>query len=325
MLTRNDKKLIIYMPAYNEAQTIQQVIQSLPEKIAGISEIEVLVVNDGSEDDTAALARALNATVISHHKNLGLGIAFQNAADYALSANADILISIDADGQFHSKDIPAILAPIQNAEAEMVTGNRFMNGKPENMPWTKYWGNKQVSKILNFLSKSNFQDVSCGFRAYSREALYQLNMFGTYSYTHEVILNLAYKGVPITEVGIDVSYFPERKSRVATSLYKYAYNMGKIILRTMLDYKPLYFFGNLGLLNLFVAMLFIGFMLVNYFISGAFTPYKAFGFIGLGFAVFGTLILFIGLVADMLNRIRMNQDRILYRIKKDKNSTSKRP
>lgn len=322
MPKRKDKKLIIYMPALNEAKTIQKVIDSLPNKLEGIDEIEVLVVDDGSEDQTAELALELNAEVISHHQNLGLGIAFQSAVNYMLSTDADILVSIDADGQFNPGDIPALIMPIQTAKAEMVTGNRFMNGKPENMPWTKYWGNKQVSKILNLLLTSNFQDVSCGFRAYSKEALYQLNLFGTYSYTHEVILNLAFKGLPISEVGVEVSYFPERKSRIASSISKYAYNMGKIILRTMLDYKPLYFFGNLGIINIFIAVIFIGYMLIHYFLTGAFTPYKSFGFIGLGFAVFGILVFFIGLVADMLNRIRMNQDKILYRMKKDKNSKS---
>lgn len=315
--SQTPNKLIIYMPALNEAKTIQEVINSLPKELDGIDEIEVLVIDDGSQDRTAELAKALDATVLSHHQNLGLGIAFQTAVDYMLNTDADILVSIDADGQFNSLNIPDLIAPIQSEKAEMVTGNRFQNGRPENMPSMKYWGNKQVTKILNFLLKKNFQDVSCGFRAYSREALYQLNLFGTYSYTHEVILNLAFKNLPIAEVSVEVTYFPERKSRIASSISKYAYNMGKIVLRTMLDYKPLYFFGNLGLLNIVVGSFFVAFMLGHYFLTGEFTPYKAFGFIGLGFAVFGLLILFIGLVADMLNRIRMNQDKILYRLKKD--------
>jgi glycosyltransferase involved in cell wall biosynthesis len=312
------EKLIIYMPALNEAKNIQQVIASLPKHLEGVNEIKILVIDDGSTDQTAEQAREMDAHVISHHKNLGLGKAFQSAVNYALENGASILVSIDADGQFNPENIVDLIAPIQKQKAQMVTGNRFSNGKPKNMPRTKYWGNQQVSKILNAISKTYLQDVSCGFRAYSREALYQLNLFGRYSYTHETILNLAFKGLPILEYPIKVKYFSDRESRIASSLLKYAFNTGKIIFRTMLDYKPLLFFGNLGVLNLFIASIFIGFMLIHYFITGAFTPYKSYGFIGLGFAIFGLIILFIGLVADMLNRIRMNQDKILYELKKNK-------
>lgn len=312
------EKLIIYMPALNEAENIQQVIRSLPKTLENVGEIEVLVVDDGSTDNTTSLAREMNASVISHHKNLGLGIAFQSAMNYALNNDANILVSIDADGQFDPKNISDLIAPIQKGFAHMVTGNRFSNGKPQNMPWTKYWGNNLVSKLISRISINRFEDVSCGFRAYSREALYQLNLFGSFSYTHEVILNLAFKKLPILEYPIDVKYFLDRESRIASSLLKYAFNTSKIILRTLLDYKPLYFFGNLGLLNLLVAFLFTGYMLIHYFLTGAFTPYKSFGFIGLGFGIFGLFILFIGLIADMLNRIRLNQDRILFELQKNK-------
>jgi hypothetical protein len=263
----------------------------------------------------------VNARVISHHKNRGLGIAFQNAVKYAVNTGADILVSIDADGQFNPGDIPGLISPLLSGTCHMVTANRFASGKPKNMPRSKYWGNKQMSKIVNVISGVNFSDVSCGFRAYSREALYNLNIFGAYSYTHEAILNLVYKGLTIAEHPIEVKYFPERKSRIASNLIKYTYNTSKIIFRSMLDYRPLFFFGNLGFLCLLIALIFVGYLLGFYFTTGAFTPYKSFGFIGLGFGIFGLLILFIGLVADMLNRIRLNQDRILYRMKTQANSS----
>jgi glycosyltransferase involved in cell wall biosynthesis len=309
-------KLIIYLPALNEAKNIKSVISSLPTKLEKVKEIEILVVDDGSTDKTAELAHEMKAEVISHHKNLGLGNAFQTAVKYALNNGANMLVSIDADGQFDPANIPDLITPIQMGQAHLVTGNRFGNGIPKNMPRVKYWGNKQVSRILNTLTKNKFQDVSCGFRAYSKEALYQLNLFGSFSYTHETILNLAFKGLPIEELPIEVNYFSDRESRIASSVSNYAFNTGKIIFRTMLDYKPLIFFGSLGVINLIIALFFVGYMLTHYFITGEFTPYKAFGFIGLGFGIFGILILFIGLVADMLNRIRLNQEKILSELKK---------
>jgi hypothetical protein len=183
----------------------------------------------------------------------------------------------------------------------------------------KYWGNKQISRLIRIVSGQELQDVSCGFRAYSSEALYHLNLFGSFSYTHETILDLVYKGFSVMELPISVKYYPERKSRIVSSISGYAFNTSKIIFRTMLDYKPLRFFGTLGVLNLLIGFVFVGYMLGNYLLSGAFTPYKSFGFIGLGFGVFGLIILFIGLVADMLNRIRINQDRILYTLRKGNN------
>ena len=315
-------KAIIYLPAFNEAEKIEQVINSLPRELSNVGKIEILVVDDGSIDDTVLIAHRVNAKVISHHKNRGLGIAFQNAVKYALDNDADILVSIDADGQFDPNDIPALISPLLSNKYHMVTGNRFYSGRPKNMPKSKYWGNKQVSKIVSLVSGVKFTDVSCGFRAYSREALYNLNLFGVYSYTHEAILNLVYKGLTIAEHPIEVKYFPERKSRIASNLIKYTYNTSKIIFRSMLDYRPLFFFGNLGFLCLLIGLLFVGYLLGFYFTTGAFTPYKSFGFIGLGFGIFGLLILFIGLVADMLNRIRLNQDRILYRMKIEANSSA---
>lgn len=185
------------------------------------------------------------------------------------------------------------------------------------MPRIKYWGNKQVSRLVRIVSGHKFQDVSCGFRAYSSEALQHLNLFGTFSYTHEAILDLVYKGLTVIELPISVKYYPDRKSRIGSSIPRYAINTLKIIFRTMLDYKPLRFFGNLGAINLIVGFGFVGFMLGHYLLTGAFTPYKSFGFIGLGFSVFGLIIIFIGLVADMLNRIRINQERIMYEMRKE--------
>jgi glycosyltransferase involved in cell wall biosynthesis len=311
-------KIIIYIPAYNEEEEISNVIANIPKDISGVDEITLLVVDDGSTDKTADLARESGADVVSHRINRGLGIAFQSGMQYALDHSADILVGIDADNQFDPNDIPRLIQPIIEDEAELVTGNRFAQGKPENMPAVKYWGNKQVARIVSMATGNQYKDVSCGFRAYSREALLHMNLFGTFSYTHEAILNLAFQGLPIVEVPIGVRYYDERESRIAGSIMRYAVNAGMIIFRTVLDYHPLRFFGSIGVISIVIAMGFLGYLLGYYVLNGAFTPYKSFGFISLGFGVFGLIVLFIGLVADMLNRVRINQDKLLYQLKKNR-------
>lgn len=311
-------KLIIYLPTFNEAENIQKVLSSLPRQLDRIDSIQYLVVDDGSTDNTAALARSCGAQVISHGRNRGVGAAFQSAVQYALENKADVLVGIDADGQFDSREIPDLIRPILDGEAQLVIGNRFSSGMPKNMPRIKYWGNQVVAKLISSISNQTFTDVSCGFRAFSREALFRLNIFAQFTYTHETILSMAYQGQRVVEHPITVMYHPGRKSRVAGSILAYAIQTSKIILRVMLDYRPMRVFGTLGAGLILIGSLFELFLLIHYLSTLTFTPYKNFGFIGLGFIIFGMLVLLIALVADMLNRVRLNQDKILYEIKKSR-------
>ena len=310
------EKLIIYLPAFNEEEKIKSVIHSLPRDLPGIHSIEILVIDDGSNDKTASIALEAGATVVSHYKNMGLGIAFQTAVMYAIENEASILVSIDADGQFYPSEIGYLIKPIQGGTVQMVTGNRFANKKLENMPSIKYIGNKIMAKLVGKISNIQLQDVSCGFRAYSREALYNLNLFGVFSYTHEVILNLSFKGISISEQPVMVTYYPDRKSSISSNLFSYILKTLTIIIRTYIDYQPFKLFGFIGGLNFLLATYFVGFLMIHYFITGNYSPYKAYGFIGLGFGIFGLLILIIGLIADMIKRIRLNQEKILYHLKK---------
>lgn len=304
------------MPAFDEEKDIEHVIASLPKTVEEIDCIEYLVIDDGSSDRTVELALAAGAKVVLHRRNRGVGAAFRSALQYALENKADILVGIDADRQFDPSEIPTILQPILAKRADMVIGNRFTLGMPASMPTLKYWGNKKVAQLVSYVSGQTFQDVSCGFRAYSREALLRLNIFAEFTYTHETILSLAYQGLRIVEHPITVKYDPQRKSRVAASILNYAMQTSKIVLRVMLDYRPIRVFGVLGALFVLIGIGFELFLLGHYILTHSFSPYKATGFIGLGFIVFGMLVLIIALIADMLNRLRINQDRVLYELKK---------
>lgn len=311
-------KLIIYMPALNEEEGISEVIKSLPKVIEGIDEIKVLVVDDGSTDSTGKIAKESGADVVTHAVNKGVGRAFQSAVQYALESGGDILVSIDADRQFNSAQIPHIIQPILNKEADMVTGNRFKRGIPKNMPKSKYWGNEQMSKLISLISGQRFRDVSCGFRAYNREALLRLNLIGAFTYTQESILDMVFKGLRVVEFPVDVIYFKERKSRVANSVIKYAFRTLNIILSTLRDYKPMVFFGGMGGILLGMGAILEIFLFTYYFIQDTYYPYKTIGFIGFGFLIFGLLLVIVGLLANMFNRVRINQEKILYELKKER-------
>jgi glycosyltransferase involved in cell wall biosynthesis len=309
-------KLIIYMPAFNEEANIQQVIANLPHKLENIDLIQYLVIDDGSTDKTAVIAQSAGAQVVLHGRNRGVGAAFQSAIQFALENDADVLVGIDADGQFDPAEIPALIGPIIANKADMVVGNRFTSGLPENMPRLKYWGNEKVAQLVSYITGQKFQDVSCGFRSYSREALLRLNVFAEFTYTHETILSLVYQRGNVMEYPIKVKYDPERKSRVAGSIVRYAVQTSKIILRVLLDYRPIRVFGVIGGVLIWIGIIFVLYLLGHYALMQTFTPYKSLGFIGLGFVIFGMLVLLIALVADMLNRLRMNQDKLLYELKK---------
>jgi len=311
-------KLLISIPAYNEEKTINQVIKSIPVHIDGVDDVDVLVIDDGSSDKTKEIAESNRVRVISHLQNRGLSRVFQEIVEEALRQNIDILVNIDADGQFDGKDISKLVEPILKNRADCVTASRFINREliPQ-MPRLKKWGNEKVARLISFVSRKRFYDVSCGFRAYSKEALLNLNLFSKFTYTHETLLNLMFKDLQIVEVPIKVRGEREfGESKVAQSLWKYGYNIFNTIFRTMLDYKPLKFFGWAGIILFIIGLILDLFVLIRLLSIGEITPYKSVGFGGLAFNIFGLLVFIVGLIADMINRVRMTQERLLYFEKK---------
>lgn len=309
-------RLLIYMPALNEAETIREVIQGIPTSYSGISEVSTLVINDGSTDETIAESKKANAQVVTHNYNKGVGAAFHSAVQYALEHKFDILVSMDADGQFDSSQIEDLIHPILEKKADFCLGVRFENKRPENMPKVKYWGNKQVNRIVGFIGKVPIQDASCGFRSYSREALMSLNLQGSFTYTHETILDLLDKGFKVSQIPVRVTYFEGRISRVANNVFTYGIRTSKIIVKCLKDYAPFYFFMNIALFFLLLAAALGGFVLVHWFVNGAITPYKSLGIFALTLLGFAFFVAILALIADILGRMRQNQEKILYFLKK---------
>lgn len=320
----------VLIPAYNEEKTVTAVLGSVPNFVD-----QIIVVDDGSTDGTGAALEAFvrqrhenscravpYVHILRHAVNQGVGAAFSTGLAYVLEKNFDIMVHIDADGQFSPEDIPALLQPIVEGQADFVTASRFVDpAQIPHMPRLKRWGNRQMTALINFLTRQHFHDVSCGFRAYSYHAMSKLNLFGKYTYTHETFLNLAFSGMRIREVPVTVQYFPDRKSRVASSVSKYVIQVLLIILRTYRDYRPLTFFWGISSLLLPLALGFGGFFFSHYLCYGMFSPHIWAACVS-AFLFFNCLAFFlIGIVADMFARVRESQEKIfemLYRERRSK-------
>lgn len=307
-------KLVVIIPAFNEEKTIKDVIQKIPRNIEGVSETEIIVIDDGSKDNTAKYAAEAGAIVFSNHCNEGVGFSFSRGLNEALKRGADIIVNIDADGQFNPLDIPKLAAPILNLQAEFVTATRFKdkNLTPE-MPRIKIWGNKIMARIINFVTGSSFTDVSCGFRAFSREAALRLNLFGKFTYTQETFINLSSKEMRILEIPLKVRGEREfGKSKVAGNLWVYGYKTLIIIMRAFRDYQPLKFFGSAGIFLGLIGFVSGLFVFIHWFLTGATFPYRSLVVFSALFLIFGLLFFVTGLLADMLSRTRKIQEEILY-------------
>lgn len=318
MDTEKKVTLVVTIPAYNESATIAEVIAAVPNQIEGIDKVDVVVIDDGSSDDTATIAKAAGAKVVSFTHNRGLGAAFNQGVKIALGLGADIIVNIDGDGQFNPADISKLIKPVIDGQADMVTASRFADSQlVPTMPPIKKWGNRRVANIVNKLAGLNLCDVSCGFRAYSRDAAMRVTLMGGHTYTQEIILDMAFRGLSILEVPVKV--LGVRKvgsSRVANNLFKYGWNSLMIMLRVFRDYRPMQVFGGIGLVFLAAAMLCGGFILAHYLKTGGFSPYIFVAFIGGGFAFVSLICYITALLAGMMHRLRNLQDEQLYLLRK---------
>ena len=234
-------RLMVGIPALNEELTIANVIQRVPTSIPGVGEVSCVVIDDGSQDKTSVLALDAGASVIRHTTNLGLGAAFRSTVTEALLRGVDILVTIDGDGQFNPEDIPTLIQPILDHQAQVCTASRFADPAliPE-MLWIKKWGNHRVAALVSSLIGERLHDVSCGFRAYSREALLRMTVYHSFTYTHETLLDLANKHLSITEVPLSVRGSREfGESRVASNVLSYGWRTTLIMLRFYRDNYPI--------------------------------------------------------------------------------------
>lgn len=307
-------RLIITIPAYNEEATISKVIDEIPKKIKGIDEIEVLVIDDGSTDNTAKIAEAHGAEVIRHASNLGLAKAFRTGLYSSLEKGAGIILNTDADFQYNQKQIPLLLKPILEGRADIVLGSRF-KGSIEAMPIHKKLGNILASRVLSFVTGYKISDGQTGFRAFSRESALRMNLWSDYTYTHETLLHAAENSLVIEEVPVD---FRKRadKSRLISSIWLYAFNASKTLFNYYLYYKPLQLFGFLGAILILSGLISGMRVLVHFFNTGLVSPYIPTAVLTSVFLIVGFILIMIGLVADLVKHSRKAEEEIIYLLRK---------
>ncbi|MFO8087203.1 MAG: glycosyltransferase family 2 protein [Bacteroidales bacterium] len=305
-------KIGLLIPAFNEAENIGAVLKSIPDYVD-----HILVVNDGSVDRTVEIAQGNGVQVVSHKSNKGVGATFKTGVKNMLDKDLDIMVNMDADGQFKAEDIHRLLDPIIAEKADFVTASRFIHQDyiPV-MPRMKKWGNYRMAGLISWLTGQKFYDVSCGFRAYKKEVLYRMNLFGSFTYTQETFIDLAFKDVDIMEVPVEVlGQRAKGKSRVASNLLRYAYQTSKIILKTFRDYKPFKLFGFVAGVFLLIGLILLGIMFYHKVATGSFTPYKWLGFAGGSAVLISGISLLLGFILDMFARMRHNQEEILFHLK----------
>ncbi len=258
-------KLIIQIPCYNEEETLPVTLRALPKTVDGIDEIEVLVINDGSTDNSANIADNLGATVLDIKPNKGLANAFKNGLNEALKRGADIIVNTDADNQYCADDIEKIVKPVLEGKADIVVGARDILSIKEFSLLKKFF-QKTGSAVLRLFSSTSVEDAPSGFRAFSKEAAMKINIFDNYTYTMETLLQANAKGLKIISVPVRVNK-KLRESRLVNNIFDYMYKSMKTTIRMFIVYRPFRFFITLAWLLALIGIILI-LRFLYYFMQG---------------------------------------------------------
>lgn len=260
-------KLIIQIPCHNEEETLAITLSQLPKAIEGIDEIQVLVIDDGSTDKTLEVARNNNVNnFVILPNNIGLAKAFISGLSKALQLGADIIVNTDADNQYCADDIEKLVRPIIEARADIVIGARPIENI-NHFSLTKKILQKLGSWVMRLVSSTKIDDATSGFRAFSRNAALQINVFDNYTYTLETIIQAKAKGLEIISVPVRVN--PElRKSKLIKNIFDYIRRSTFTMIRMFIVYRPFRFFAFIGCLFLIPGGL-LGIRFLYYYLTHA--------------------------------------------------------
>lgn len=307
-------KLIIQIPCYNEAETLEIALNELPKQIDGVDEIEYLIINDGSDDDTEKVALEWGVHYIVHFKrNLGLAKGFLAGIDLALRHGADIIVNTDADNQYCGADIEKLIRPILERKADIVIGERPIEDNAD-FSFIKKKLQRFGSFVVRVASKTDIPDAPSGFRAYSRKAAMRVNVHNEYTYTLETIVQAGRNKMAITSVPVKTN--PElRKSRLMHSIFDYVKKSMLTILRAVLMYRPLRVFTILGTTAMAGGVA-IGVRFMIFFFQGNGGGHTQSLILAAMLIIIGSQTFVTGLQADIISANRKLLEDIQYRVKK---------
>ena len=307
-------KLIIQIPCYNEEATLPATLNDLPRELAGIERIELLIINDGSTDRTAAVAQENGVEhIVNLPRNQGLARAFVAGIEASLAAGADIIVNTDADNQYAAADIPKLIQPILDGQADIVIGARSI-AQLEHFSATKKILQRLGSWVVRIASNTDVADAPSGFRAFSRDAARRLNVFSKYSYTLEMVIQAGQKNMTIVSVPIRTN--PQtRPSRLMKSTWSYVLRSLGTIVRIFMSYSPLRFFISLSTLPLTLGIILSVRWLVLYF--GGTTRAHVPSLVAAAVLLLaGFQLIIVGLVADLLSVNRKLLEDIQLRLRR---------
>ena len=313
-------KLIIQIPCYNEADILPHTLGTLPRQLEGFDQVEILVINDGSRDNTVEAARAAGADhVLSLPNHLGLARAFSAGLDASLRLGADIIVNTDADDQYFAGDIATIIAPILKGEAQIVVGDRGVANLEYFAPIKRVlqvWGSKVVSKAAGI----SVPDATSGFRAITREAALRTLVLSEYSYTLETLIQAGNTHVSVKSVPIRTNP-PTRPSRLIRTVTNYLKNSSVTIVRSYAMYRPLRVFSLVGGLILLAGVaLGVRFVITRYILGNDVNQVQSLILAAI-LTIVGFQTLMIGLVADLIAFNRKILEEVLYRQRRGETPT----
>ncbi|GFI30556.1 MAG: glycosyltransferase family 2 protein [Lachnospiraceae bacterium] len=307
-------KLIIQIPCYNEAETLEIALNDLPKQIDGIDEIEYLIINDGSKDNTVEVAKNWGVNyVVDLKRNKGLAKGFMAGLDACLRNGADIIVNTDADNQYCADDIEKIVRPILEGKTDIVIGARPVDDTEHWSPLKKklqHFGSWVVRKA----SRSDIPDAPSGFRAYSREAAMRLNVVNEYTYTLETIVQAGRSKIAMESVPIRTNA-ELRPSRLFSSMFGYVKKSMLTILRAFMMYRPLMVFSVIGSI-IFAIGLAIGVRFLVYYFGGSGAGHMQSLILASTLMLLGFQTFIVGLLADIISANRKILEDVQYHVRK---------
>jgi glycosyltransferase involved in cell wall biosynthesis len=292
-------KLVIQIPAWNEEEHLAQTIQALPGAVDGFDQVEVLVVDDGSDDDTSRVAERCGAAVLRLPVHRGLAVAFATGLGHAVERGADVIVNTDADNQYDARDIPNLVRPITAGEAQMVIGDRQVRSVRHFSP-TKKLLQKLGSWVVRKLSRTAVRDATSGFRAISRDAALKLHVFTRFTYTLETILQAGEAGLKVVSVPVRVNPEVRRPSRLFASTTGYVLRSLESIARIVILYNPLRIFLRIGAVPVLVGLALLARFLYFYATGQSPAGHVQSLIVAVILIVVGVQVWVVGIVADLI-------------------------